>query len=339
MRILKKVLSFVIVSIFLLHTIQYDVYAQTPVRVAVFLSNFSSPFISNFKNNLENIQKENNIQFTFFDSKANEVIQNENIEKGIGEDFNFYVVDLVNSSSGLSKNSLNKLFNTNAPVLFTLLPNNEMLNFIRNYTNVIIIGSDDSEAGNLQGKILTDAWNSNKQSFDKNKDNILQYIMLLGPANDPSTPLRTRNSIQSLKDNGIQIQELTSVTCNWNKDCAKTNIESLLPRFDDKIEAIISNNDAMAIGAIEALQKYGYNKGGKSKYILIVGVDAIPEAQELIKQGIMTGTVIQDTKAYADAIYSIGMNILSGNNALEGTNYKFDETGKVIKLPYRIYTP
>ena len=50
----------------------------------------------------------------------------------------------------------------------------------------------------------------------------------------------------------------------------------------------------MAIGAIEALQKYGYNKGDKSKYIPVVGIDGIPEAKDLINKGFMTGTVIQD---------------------------------------------
>ncbi|NOW06708.1 substrate-binding domain-containing protein [Clostridium beijerinckii] len=47
------------------------------------------------------------------------------------------------------------------------------------------------------------------------------------------------------------------------------------------IEVIISNNDAMAIGAIEALQKYGYNKEDKSNYVSVVGIDVLPEAKDL----------------------------------------------------------
>lgn len=64
-------------------------------------------------------------------------------------------------------------------------------------------------------------------------------------------------------------------------------------RYGDKIEAIISNNDAMAIGAIEALQKYGYNKEDKSKYIPVFGIDGIPAAKDLINKGVMTGTVFR----------------------------------------------
>ena len=37
------------------------------------------------------------------------------------------------------------------------------------------------QAGILQGKILVDAWNTNKEAIDKNRDNIMQYVMLTGP--------------------------------------------------------------------------------------------------------------------------------------------------------------
>ena len=74
----------------------------------------------------------------------------------------------------------------------------------------------------------------------------------------------------------------------------------------NKVEVIIANNDGMAQGAIEALQTYGYNLGDKAKTIPVVGVDGTPAAQELIKKGFMEGTVSQDAKAMAEAIYTIG---------------------------------
>ena len=126
---------------------------------------------------------------------------------------------------------------------------------------------------------------------------------------------------------------------NWDKELAKNAIESLFLKYGGKIEAIIANNDAMAIGAIEALQKYGYNKGDKTKTIPVVGIDAIPEAKDLIKKGFMTGTVIQDPPAMAEALYTVGMNLVDNKNPLEGTDYKFDETGVAIRIPYKEYKP
>lgn len=109
-----------------------------------------------------------------------------------------------------------------------------------------------------------------------------------------------------------------------------------LERTKYSIQAI---NDAMAIGSIKILQKYGFNQDGNSENsIPIVGVDGLPKAKELINQGIITGTIIQDSHENAEAIYTIGLNMISGTNPLSGTNYKFDETGITIKLPSSVYT-
>jgi len=89
----------------------------------------------------------------------------------------------------------------------------------------------------------------------------------------------------------------------------------------------------MAMGAIEALQKYGFNKGDSSKYIPVVGIGGVLEAKKLIDQGFMTGTVVQDSKLYAKAIYDVSINLASGEDPLHGTDYKFDKTGITINVP------
>ena len=57
--------------------------------------------------------------------------------------------------------------------------------------------------------------------------------------------------------------------------------------------------------------------------------------KDLVDKGIMTGTVIQDAKAMAETLYTIGMNLVYGKKPLEGTNYKFDETGIAVSIPYQ----
>lgn len=345
MNIIKKLLSLIIISILLLHTIERtasgntNINGQPPVKVGVFINDFNDPFISNVKKNLEDIQKENEnkVQFTFYDAKSNQVSQNEHINQALNGNFDFFVVNLVSSKVSDIESTFKKIFQANIPLILHLAPNTEIINFIRPYGNAIIIGSDENQAGTLQGKILVNEWAANRGFIDKNKDNIMQYVMLRGPVDSLSTVLRTRYSIRAINDAGIKTQEIFSATCNWNQECARTTMDLAFLNLYNKIEVIIANNDAMAIGAIEALQKYGFNKGDKSKYIPVIGVDALPEAQELVKQGVMAGTVLQDPRALADAIYAVGMNIVSGSPPLKGTNYTLDETGVTIKLPYSEY--
>ncbi|MDZ7543350.1 substrate-binding domain-containing protein, partial [Clostridium perfringens] len=107
--------------------------------------------------------------------------------------------------------------------------------------------------------------------------------------------------------------------------------------YGDTIELIISNNDEMAIGAIMALQEMGYNKEGSKKHISVVGIDGTKEAKDLIQSGAMTGTVIQDSEGMAKALYTIGMNLVQGKEPLKDTEYKFDETGARVMIPYGNY--
>lgn len=346
MHILKKLLIFITFFIFLLNTIENTRYAsqttaQSPMRVAVFLYSFNPLFFySPFRESLENIQNENQnkVEFTFFDSKENQSIQNDNINEALSTGkFDLFVITPVSQNIDQLENSVLKIIQNRIPLIILGPPNQALAKYLENSPSVII-GGDDAQSGVLQGEVIVEAWNSNKEILDKNKDNKIQYGLIQGPPNNPATLARTEYSIKTINDAGIETEQLFYIPCNWDYECAKINIESSFLPFANKIEAIISNNDPMAIGAIESLQKYGYNKGDNSKYIPVFGINGLPAAINLINQGAMAGTVIQDPSEYANAVYTVGMNLVSGINPLNGTNYKFDESGKIIKIPYYRYT-
>ena len=94
----------------------------------------------------------------------------------------------------------------------------------------------------------------------------------------------------------------------------------------------------MAIGAIEALQKYGYNTGDKSRNIAVVGIDGLQEAIDLIDKGSMSGTVIQDSNVLAEVLYNVGMNLYNNLNPIENTNYQIENREIIIPYPYDAYT-
>jgi methyl-galactoside transport system substrate-binding protein len=346
MKKLKSKLSFIIVFIFLLYTVQYNTYAQQnsnaqiPINAAVFLYDFDELFLSNVKQSLENIQKENpnKIQFTFFDSNGNQSTLYDNVSKALTNNFDLFVVQPITPNLDVFRDTLNMISSKNIPFILLAPPSIQLANLAKTYPRSIIIGGEDDQSGVLQGKILADEWKNNKATIDHNNNNILQYIMIKGTANDPATIARTKYSIQALNEEEVNTEELSSTSCNWDRACARDTIDAIMLHFDGKTEAILANSDDMALGVIEALQKYGYNKNDPSKYIPVVGIGGLPAAQELIKQGSMVGTVVQNPIDYANAVYAVGMNLVAGKSPLSGTNYKFDETGNTIRIPYYPYT-
>lgn len=299
--------------------------------IGVCLYKYDDTYISTVRQELENLAG-NNVELYLNDGKGDQGTQNDQIDLLIQKKVDVLVVNLVDV--GAAQTVVNKAKDANIPIIFfNREPSKDVLN---SYDKAIFIGTNAKEAGIIQGEIVVKTWESNN-SFDKNNDGILQYVLLKGEPDNPEAVARTEYAISTIKDNGVDVEELGLQVCNWDTELANSAMSGWLTKYGDRIEFVIANNDAMAQGAISALQSVGYNKGDNNKYIPVVGVDATDAAKDLIKKGYMTATVLQDGKAMAEAINTIAINISKGNEFLIDTIYEFDETGKAIRIPYQSY--
>lgn len=348
MKMLKKALIIVAIIIIETVTLGNNNYISTVVstqvsstrlvRISLFSKSIATDdYLTLLRENFEDIQKKNEgkVVFSFYDAQFNQSTQNAQLDKVLREGTDLILLDMIDVYQ--VHELINKIAQFQIPVIvfnrepFTLDP-------IKSYKKSLYVGTDSKQAGIVQGKIIVDAWNKHKDSIDKNKDNVLQYILLIGEKNNKTAVDRSKYSILTIQQAGIKTDELASVALHWETGLARETFGALFLRFDDKIEAIIANNDSMAIGAIQVLQKYGFNSGNKSKLIPVVGVDGTPPANELISKGFMLGTALLDPGAYAEAVYTIGLNLVYDRNPLEGTPYNLDETGAAVYLPFKEYT-
>ena len=113
----------------------------------------------------------------------------------------------------------------------------------------------------------------------------------------------------------------------WDTAQAKDKMDAWLSGPNaNKIEVVIANNDAMAMGAVEALK--AHNKSS----IPVFGVDALPEALALVKSGAMAGTVLNDANNQAKATFDLAKNLADGKEPAAGTQWKIDN--KIVRVPY-----
>jgi ABC-type sugar transport system substrate-binding protein len=101
------------------------------------------------------------------------------------------------------------------------------------------------------------------------------------------------------KYDGITI--IASQTANWNRVQAMQVMENLLQRFDN-VDAVIGNNDEMAIGAIQALKA-----AGMAGEVVVAGFDANQDACMAIKNGEMLVSYNTDPfgSAYLATVYLV----------------------------------
>lgn len=343
MKVSKRLL--LLMSIFVLSTV-FLIYQTTnvrilslernPAKVSVFLSDFNDDLISEIRKNLEEIQKKNSdkVEYNFYDGKLNQKNQNEEIAKVLEERTDLILLNIVDRA--YSKAVIDKIKANNVPVI---LFNREPLTSvpIQSYGRAIYIGTDPVQAGILQGEMLIDLWNSNKKYIDRNNDGILQYYMLEGEGDNTEATERTKYVISTIEKSGIKTQQVGIDFADWSEKAAYEHTKEAFEKYSLDIDVIIANDDSMAIGAVKALQEYGYNKGEKSKTIPVVGVDVIPKAKEFIEKGYMLGSVYQDPKDYAKALYEVGMNLINYKDPVADTKYTLDNTKVSIRIPHTNY--
>ena len=224
------------------------------------------------------------------------------------------------NDTGAAQTVVDKIKAADKPVVFF---NREPVDqaAIKSYDKACFVGTNAKDAGIIQGKMIADLWSSDTAKYDKNGDGVLQYVMLKGEPDNPEAVARTEYSVKTVEEAGIKTEQLEIQVCNWDQSLAQNATEAWLSKLGDKIEVVIANNDGMAQGAIAALQAQGYNNGDAEKFIPVYGVDATEAAQDLIKQGFMSG-----------------MNLAEGKSAIDGTEYQFDDTGYAIRIPYQEFT-
>jgi methyl-galactoside transport system substrate-binding protein len=291
---------------------------------------FDDNFMSYVRRSMQDEAK-GKINLMLNDSQNDQAKQMEQVDTLIAKGAKSLAINLVDPKA--APTIVDKAKSKNIPVIFF---NKEPdASVMKSYDKAYYVGTTSAESGILQGDLIAKAWEANKDKWDKNHDGKIQYVLLKGEPGHPDAEARTKYVIDELHKKGIQTQELALDTAMWDATKATEKMDAWISKFGDQIEFVIANNDGMALGAIASLEKAGYFTG--SKYMPVVGVDAIPEALNMIKSGKMVGSILNDAKNQGKATIDLAANAANGKDVLAGTQWKLDDT-KAVRVPYVMVT-
>ncbi len=163
---------------------------------------------------------------------------------------------------------------------------------------------------------------------DKNGDGVIQYLMFEGEAGHQDAIVRTEYSVNTLMQQGIPMEKLSYAIANWSRAEAQSKMMQFYPEFQDRIELILSNNDDMALGVLDAYDKIGLPK---DKRPFIYGIDGTTVGLEAVKKGNLMGTVYNDEQGQAKALFQLAYRLGTGKKGPEDEG----ENKKIIRLPYQ----
>lgn len=283
---------------------------KTSMRIGVLLYRGDDTFISNLKTSLEDYakeyEKENGLKVTLdiVDAKGSQNTQNNQVERLISLGCDVLCVNMVDRSA--ASGVIDKAMNADTPVVFfNREPVEEDLN---RWENLYYVGVDAKETAILQGQILVDAYKENPSALDRNGDGIVSYVLLEGETSHQDSLIRTEWSIQTLKDGGVPLEKLTGGIANWERSQASALMEQWLREYPGEIELAICNNDDMALGAIDAMERNNV----PNNMIKLVGIDGTPVGIEALQAGKLFGTVVADVERYAKEIFDIAAGLAMG---------------------------
>lgn len=299
------------------------------VRIGVSLYRGDDTFINNIRSQLESCAKEYEqtmgikVTLDVEEAKGSQNTQNEQVERFIALGCDAICINTVDRTAASA--IIDKAMEADVPVVFfNRQPVEEDMN---RWDRLYYVGADPRESALLQGKILVDSYRENPASLDKNADGVVSYVLLEGESSHQDSLIRTEWSIQALKDGNVPIEKITGGIANWERSQASALMEQWLEKYPVQIELVISNNDDMALGAIDALERVGLTD------VSVVGIDGTTPGLEAVENGKMLGTVSSDKKLYAEAIFSIAVSQGMGEEIPEELEL---EDGKYYQCPQRI---
>lgn len=293
------------------------------LRIGVTLYRGDDPFINNIRGKMEEkakvYEKETGVKVILdvADEKGNQNTQNSQVDRFISLGVDVICVNMVDRSS--ASYIISRAMDADIPVVFF---NREPVEEdMRRWEKLYYVGEDAKESAVLQGNILVEAYKKDPAILDLNGDGKVSYVLLEGETSHQDSLIRTEWSIQTLKDGGVPLEKITGGIANWEKSQGSAWMEKWLDEYPDKIELVISNNDEMALGAADAVERKKITRP-----IKIVGIDGTPQGIEGLSSGKLFGTVQCDSEEYANVVFQIAAAAGLGQNvqeivSLEGGKY------------------
>ena len=146
------------------------------------------------------------------------------------------------------------------------------------------VGCNPAAIGGVQARMVP-------QNADVNGDGILSYAYITGPQDHLDAQLRSDGCAQALADAGVQAQCLALENTDWSREEGQLRCAAVLAKYGKDVEVIFCGNEALALGAIDAI-KDGGRMVGENVYLYGIGGDR--QSLMLIRSGDLSGTVSEN---------------------------------------------
>ncbi|MCF5707633.1 substrate-binding domain-containing protein [Pseudomonas syringae] len=282
--------------------------ALADIKVGVAMSQFDDTWLTYLREDMSAKAKTlpDGVTLQFVDARADVNKQLDQVQELIGKKVDALIVNPVDTAATARITKI--AVAAGIPLVYV----NRRPDDLKLPEGVATVTSDDVEAGRLQMQYIADKMGGKGS-----------VMILLGDLANNSTKGRTDGVKEVLKKYpDIKIDQEQTGTWLRQKGMDLTNDWITQGKA---FNAVLANNDEMAIGAAMALKQAGIKKGT----VFVAGVDGTPDGLNAVSKGDLTVSVYQDAKGQANGAVDAAVK-MAKKEKLES---------QAIVIPYRLITP
>ena len=254
------------------------------LHIGIAVYDRSDTFMGNYIGELEDKIEQmkilgKKVSYEIYDAEGISSRQEKQLQEMYAQDYDVMLVNLVEPVSAASV--LNDAKDADIPViLFNREIDEKDLKISK---NVWYVGTDARAAGVMQGELLKDLWKKQSETLDWNGNGMLDYVLVEGEESHFDAIRRTSGFLEAGAE--LPLNQKGNILAEWKRGLAYEKFAALDEETVQNVEAVICNNDDMALG------EYDYYKEKNLKLPVIIGINNSEEMHQKIMSGEMYGTI------------------------------------------------
>ncbi len=268
--------------------------AQT--RVAVTMTSFDNPFLTILLNGIRGeAERSGDIELLTEDAQLDPSRQLNQVQNFIANGVDAIIVNAVDGDATAA--ITRAAADARVPLVYVNHPPAELNSGLPEGT--VFVGSNELDSGTMEAEAACKIMGGKGRA-----------MVLMGPLENHAALVRTKDVEEVFSRPECKIEIIEKQTANWNRTQAQDLVSSWLTaglQFD----AVIANNDEMAIGAAQALKAAGVAMND----VVIAGIDATPDGLAAMKAGDLDITVFQNATKQGEVSVQAAVKLASGLDA------------------------
>ncbi|MEY9460532.1 substrate-binding domain-containing protein [Bradyrhizobium ottawaense] len=266
-------------------------FAQSKTRIAALSFGESGEYMKAWSSEIQShpAVKDGSVAVTIFDGKYDPLVQANQIDTAITQKFDAIIMSPFDLQA--SAPAIDKAIAAGIPVIVSALKTAS-----KNYTASIIV--NDTEGGRIigdqLGKLLPNGGN---------------VVLMEGPIGQ-SAQIERKAGIDAGLAKFPKLKLIASKSGNWSRAEGQSLMENWLLAHPGQINAVLAENDEMALGAIEAMKSAKVD----FKSVPVLAIDGIPDGKRAVQKGEMTVTLYKYARAEGQGAVDLAMRAVKGDS-------------------------